>query len=105
MVKYLSFHNSSFALRYFLMRMARPQCDTPLAFFHIGQSLPPAFLCSLYTWKLNCGQSICDKTDVRLGTSWEFFEQPLGNLMGTHWKQGEKKEKNPSAPYQPQSKE
>ncbi len=30
MVKYLSFHNSSFALRYFLMYMARPQCDTPL---------------------------------------------------------------------------
>jgi hypothetical protein len=27
MVKYLSFHNSSFALRYL---MARPQCDTPL---------------------------------------------------------------------------
>jgi hypothetical protein len=27
MVKYLSFHNSSFALRYFL---ARPQCDTTL---------------------------------------------------------------------------
>ncbi len=30
MVKYLSFHNSSFALTYFLMWMARPQCDTPL---------------------------------------------------------------------------
>ncbi len=31
MVKYLSFDNSSkFALRYFLMQMARPQCDTPL---------------------------------------------------------------------------
>jgi hypothetical protein len=30
MVKYLSFHNSSFALRYFLMYMARPQCDTSL---------------------------------------------------------------------------
>jgi hypothetical protein len=28
MGKYLSFHNSSFALRSFLM--ARPQCDTPL---------------------------------------------------------------------------
>jgi hypothetical protein len=24
------FHNSSFALRYFFMLMARPQCDTPL---------------------------------------------------------------------------
>jgi len=24
------FHNSSFALRYFLMQMARPQCDTLL---------------------------------------------------------------------------
>jgi hypothetical protein len=30
MVKQLSFHNSSFTLRYFLMQMARPQCDTPL---------------------------------------------------------------------------
>jgi hypothetical protein len=30
MVKYLSFHNFSFALRYFLMWIARPQCDTPL---------------------------------------------------------------------------
>jgi hypothetical protein len=31
MVKYLSFCNSSFALRYFfLMQMAMPQCDTPL---------------------------------------------------------------------------
>jgi len=33
MVKYLSFHNSSFALRYILMEMARPQCDTPLVCF------------------------------------------------------------------------
>ncbi len=24
------FHYSSFALRYFLMQMAKPQCDTPL---------------------------------------------------------------------------
>jgi hypothetical protein len=30
MVKYLNFHNSSLALRYFLMQMPRPQCDTPL---------------------------------------------------------------------------
>jgi len=30
MVKYLSFHNSLFALRYFKMKMARPQCDTTL---------------------------------------------------------------------------
>jgi hypothetical protein len=29
-VKYLSFHNPPFALRYFLMSMARQQCDTPL---------------------------------------------------------------------------
>jgi hypothetical protein len=27
MVKYLSFHNSSFAFRYFLKQMARPQSD------------------------------------------------------------------------------
>ncbi len=36
MVKYLSFHISSFALRYFLMEMARPQCDTPLIFIFWG---------------------------------------------------------------------
>jgi hypothetical protein len=29
-VNYLSFHNTSFALRYFLMQMARPQCDKSL---------------------------------------------------------------------------
>jgi hypothetical protein len=33
MVKYLSFHNSSFALRYFLIQMARSQHDTPPFFF------------------------------------------------------------------------
>jgi len=27
------FHNSCFALRYFLMQMARPRCDTPLVLF------------------------------------------------------------------------
>jgi hypothetical protein len=30
MVKYLSFLDSAFAFRYFLMEMARPHCDTPL---------------------------------------------------------------------------
>jgi hypothetical protein len=30
MEKYLSLDDSSFALRYFLMEMASPQCDTPL---------------------------------------------------------------------------
>jgi hypothetical protein len=30
MVKYFSFHNSSFSLRYFSTYMARPQCDTTL---------------------------------------------------------------------------
>jgi len=33
MVKYLSFHNSSFALRYLFNVIGKaPQCDTPLAF-------------------------------------------------------------------------
>ncbi len=32
-MKYLSFHISSFDLRYFLMQMARPQCDTSLFLF------------------------------------------------------------------------
>jgi hypothetical protein len=30
LMKYSSFHNSSFALKYFLMQTARPQCDTLL---------------------------------------------------------------------------
>jgi hypothetical protein len=78
--------------------MARPQCDTPLVLFHISQSSPPVLLYGLYPWKLNCGQSIWNKTDVLLGTSWGIFEHPLGNLMGTHWKQEKKEEKNPSPP-------
>jgi hypothetical protein len=36
MVKYLSVHDSSFALRYFLMQMATPHFDTPLVKFMIG---------------------------------------------------------------------
>jgi hypothetical protein len=28
-MKYVNFHNSSFALKYFLMSVAKPQCDTP----------------------------------------------------------------------------
>jgi hypothetical protein len=32
MMKYLTFHNSCFALRSFLMYMARPQCVTPLCY-------------------------------------------------------------------------
>jgi hypothetical protein len=30
MMKYLNYDDSSLALRYFLMLMARPLCDTPL---------------------------------------------------------------------------
>jgi hypothetical protein len=45
MVKYLSFHISSFALRYFLVYMASPQCDTPLVSFRgVGILLFP--ICS-----------------------------------------------------------
>jgi hypothetical protein len=51
--------------------------------------LPLGFhLCSLYTWELNFGQTIWDKTKVLpFGTSW-------GIYLGTVWEQ-EKKTKNP----------
>ncbi len=40
MLKYLSFHNSSFAVRYFLIcKWPRPQGDTPLVFLGILSEL------------------------------------------------------------------
>jgi hypothetical protein len=38
-------------------------------------------LFSLYTWELNFGQTIWDKTQELLGTSW-------GMHLGTFWEQG-----------------
>ncbi len=89
MVKYLSFYNSSFALRYFLMQMARPWCDTPLvhiSFMHyttnIGEDEKTKevqgtrilywkaiwmFVCSnfrrwkrkFFKWSFSCGSIFC----------------------------------------------
>ncbi len=53
MVKYLSFHNSSsFALTYFLMWMARPQCDTPLVLC-IWTPRNAFFMCAFLWGELN----------------------------------------------------
>jgi hypothetical protein len=54
--------------------------------------LSMVYLFSLYTWELNFGQTIWDKTEVLWGafrvTTWE-----PGELMGTHTEHDENKEK------------
>ncbi len=48
-VKYLSFRNSSFALRYLLMLiMARPRCDTPLVLFGYAHMEKDCTLLAIY---------------------------------------------------------
>ncbi len=64
---------------------------------------PMAHLFSLYTWKLNFGQTIWDKTkvlSVLLRMSWETTWQlgePNGDMMRTQWEQRTNK-KIPFAP-------
>ncbi len=41
-------------------------------------------LFSLYSWELNFGQTLWNKSEVLLGTSWELGE-PYKNKMRTHW--------------------
>jgi len=62
---------------------------------------PRFHLSSLCTWELNFGQTIWDKTQVLLGTSWEmhvgtFWE--LGNPLGTYENKGKKKNPCPLSP-------
>ncbi len=48
---------------------------------------PTNHLFSLYTWELNCRQTIWDKYEVTLGMSWRTtweLGEPLSNMMGTH---------------------
>jgi hypothetical protein len=45
-------------------------------------------LFSLYTWELNFGQTIWDKSEVLLGRSWRRIWEPCENMMRTHWEQG-----------------
>jgi hypothetical protein len=40
---------------------------------------------------LNFGQTIRDKSEVKLGTSWGTFWKPHENMMRTHWEQWTKK--------------
>jgi len=42
------------------------------------------YLFSLYTWELNFGQTICNKTEVLLGTCWGTHWK-IGNLLRTWW--------------------
>jgi hypothetical protein len=59
--------------------------------------LPLPYLFSLHTWELNFGQTIWDKIEVRLWTTWE-LEEPCENMMRTHWEQGKKQEITPPTP-------
>jgi hypothetical protein len=59
-------------------------------------------LYSSYTGELNFGQTIWDKTQVLLGTSsgthLGTLREPFGNMLGTHWEQGEKNKKKSLVP-------
>ncbi len=59
---------------------------------------PMTHLCSLYTWELNFGQTICDKSEVLLQKYWGITWEPHGNMTGTHWEQGGKNNNVPSSP-------
>jgi len=48
-VKYLNFHNSSFASRYFVTEMARPHCDTPLVLLLCNEDFLVCFNIYIYT--------------------------------------------------------
>ncbi len=48
------FHNSSFALRYFLMQMARPQCDTLLVVVVVAAVLVVVVVYTLPTTSFHC---------------------------------------------------
>jgi hypothetical protein len=71
MVKYLNFHNSSFALRYFFSINGKAtQCDTPL-FFHVKISQTVAALTTLIgndgkPFMGRCGFLACSPYDVRV---------------------------------------
>jgi hypothetical protein len=66
MVNYLSFHNSSFALRYFLMSMARPQCDTPLVYIGGTGSTVGEVSFNLNRWWRTCHESMVGITGYAL---------------------------------------
>jgi hypothetical protein len=72
------------------------------------KSLPMVCRFSLYTWELNFGQNIWDKSEVPLGTlcgtNWE-LEESFGNLIGTHREhdgnKGKRKNLLPTPPLSP----
>jgi hypothetical protein len=58
---------------------------------------PRFHLFNLYTWELNFGQTIWDKTQVLLGTSWEHIWE--------HFKNKGKTQNNPCSPLPPLKKQ
>jgi hypothetical protein len=69
MVNYLSFHNFSFALTYFLMQMAKPQCDTPIVLFWLPSDTilsPKRTLFVSHVCNANC------TTDCKFSPKWSF---------------------------------
>jgi hypothetical protein len=63
--------------------------------------LPMAHLFSIYTWKLNFGQTVWDKSEVLLGTFWGTTWKPgapCANPMETHRKPDGNKERKQKIP-------
>ncbi len=85
MVKYLSFHNSSFALRCFLVCMARPQCDTPLISFRgVGILLFP--ICSQpVPQHVPNSSSVYPIFFCHKFYSYDLYNQPLVNTTCLFW--------------------
>jgi hypothetical protein len=48
-----------------------------------------SYLFSLYTWELNFRQTVWDKSNVLLRTSWGITWEPFGNLIRTSWEHDE----------------
>jgi hypothetical protein len=72
-----------------------PNCKINKLYF------PIANLFILYTWELNFGQTIWDKIEMLLGTTylknnlgtWGISLEDDENMLGTHWEQGRKTKK------------
>jgi hypothetical protein len=73
-----------------------PKNKSIVKFVHLNPHPSPPH--KIYTWKLNCGQTIWDKTTLLLGTYWK-LEEHDGNKLGT------KKPKKPPPPSQENLKE
>ncbi len=68
----------------------------PTQFLIRNKCSPDSYLFSLYTWELNFGQTVWDKTQVLLGTSWGIHLRTFWELDGNKGKN-----KNPPPPSPP----